>query len=209
MASPDWIEILGRPRPIEVDALRILVVTHRLGTEPRGEPAARDFARVVEGEELLALLDQLVRRPITAVYLLLDLFRRRPELAGRRAEMARRVRQRLAVDRQRRQPARRRRPWKSAADALEESRRRHPFEPPRWRRLDAPVAFLSSRGLMGFHLEEAVRGPAGGSVPPVQITYGLTEAGERLLEERAYPEDRDRTLVLQVCEALAELLPLV
>lgn len=194
----NWTEIVGRPRPIEVDASRLLVVVDQLGEPTEAVRESGDLVAEVIGEARLRLLDHLVRHPVTLAYLLIDAYGRRPR-AETRAATARRVRQLLANQRQQRQPLRRRRPWHSTTDALEERRRRHPILTSDWQPLDDALAFLALRDLLRVRAATAESG--------VAVGYGVTRRGRAFLDQEVYGDDRHAGLVLELCEVLRELLP--
>lgn len=125
----DWTPVIGRRRPVEQDALRILTVVHQLGERPN----RRWF---IDHESQLQHFDHLVRHPIDLAYVLIDQFRQRPELDPRRADVARRIRQLLdtpSLPRRQRSLLR-------------------PFEPGSWKRWDDVLAYLDCRALMRTQL---------------------------------------------------------
>ncbi len=169
--------MIGRDRPVELDALRILTIVHELGEQPR-EPPAAEREWFIDTESQLQHLDHLIRHPIDLAYVLIDQVRSRgPELDARPAKLARRLRRLLgAPDRGRHRPHLLR-----------------PFDPGSWRRWDDVLAFLGCRGLL--RIEQR---PAGGG----DLRYRLTAEGERRLRRSARP-----TPGSERCELLRAVLP--
>ncbi len=199
----NWTSLIGRRRPVEIDALRLATLIHQLGEPPSGTSGVQDdqhIVRRIDGESRLQSLDHLLRHPTTLAYVLIVQFSQRPELAERRGTLARRVRQLLANERQQHLPARRRRPWQTRSDGRS-NLTLHPFVPSYWQQLDDVLAFLGSRDLVRV----AVR-PQTGSTPPA-LSYGLTQEAAELLERDLYPKDRNSMLHLQLCGIIADLLP--
>ena len=153
------------------------------------------------GETRLRQLDHLVRHPVTLAYLLIDGYERQPD-PDRRATAARQVRQLLANARQQHQPVRRRRPWQSMADGLEERRRRHPIVAAAWQPIDDALAFLAIRDLLRV---APVNGSEAAESGEGALVFGVTMKGRALLRDSVYPSDRDVALYLQICEILLEL----
>lgn len=188
----DWSALIGRRRPVESDALRLAILVHQLG-EPGDEPTPKR----VQGEDLLQILDHLLRHPTTLAYVLMDqVARRRPGFEAR-GVFARRVRQLLSNERQQHQPTRRRRPWQTKPDGPVDLTL-HPFTRPRWQRLDEPLTLLAARDLMRVRLRREER--------PL-LSYELTARGVDWLESEIYPKDRNSTLYLQLCSIMLDLLP--
>ncbi|MEM8932929.1 MAG: hypothetical protein AAGE94_17220 [Acidobacteriota bacterium] len=136
----DWNALIGRWPP-EPDALRLLLVIDRLGHD------ATD-GRALVGESSLRHLDHLVDQPRTLAYVLLDRFASERALRDERGTWADATRQLVADERT---APRRRGPDVASAGGG--------FEPPRWRRLDGALVFLSSRGLIRVDLgpDDALR----------------------------------------------------
>ena len=188
----DWSALIGRRRPVEIDALRLAILVHQLG-----EPGDDEAPRRVHGEDLLQILDHLLRHPTTLAYVVMDqVARRRPGFEAR-GVFARRVRQLLSNERQQHQPTRRRRPWQTKPDGPVDLTL-HPFVRPRWQRLDEPLVLLTTRGLMRVRLVQGER---------PQLSYELTSRAAEWLDGEIYPKDRNSTLYLQLCSIMLDLLP--
>ena len=188
----DWSELIGRRRPVEIDALRLAILVHQLGQE--GDDAV---PRRVRGESLLQVFDHLLRHPTTLAYVLMDHFARREDRLEERAIFARRVRRLLSNERQQHQPSRRRRPWQTRPDGPVDVTPR-PFERPRWQRLDEPLALLAARDLLRVRVVMG-EGP--------RLDYELTRPAADWLEGEIYPKDRNSTLYLELCSVIVDLLP--
>jgi len=193
----NWNSLIGRRRPLEIDALRLSTLIHQLGKAIDDTPG---IVRRIDGEIRLQTLDHLVRHPTTLAYVLLDQVIRRDDLADRRGTLARRIRQLLANERQQHLPARRRRPWQSKPDGLI-NLTQHPFVPPRWQRLDDVLAYLSTRGLVRVSAQRP------NSEKPAFLSYDLTSTAAEILERDLYPKDRNAMLHIQLCGVINDLLP--
>ena len=151
----DWTPWIGRHRPIEDDALRILAVVHQLG-EPSPEAGFNAF---VSGERHLQWLDHLVRRPIDLAFVLIA--GHDPATAGgpkRPAALPRDVRRLVAGER--------------ALQRLA-GERLHRFQGGAWERWDDVWTFLGCRQLAEVR--------AGGE-PALDLEYWLSDHGVRHLE---------------------------
>lgn len=193
----DWNSLIGRRRPLEIDALRLSTLVHQLGRAPSADESAGGLVRCLDGEPLLQTLDHLLRYPSTLAYVLTDQFAHRPELAEQRGLVTRRIRQLLANEREQHLPARKRRAWQTRADGSG-SPAWHHFVPPRWQRLDDVLAFLTSRSLMRVAARSGDR---------AFLSFGLTASAAELLERDLYPKDRNSMLHLQLCGVISDLLP--
>ena len=201
----DWTQIIGRYRPVEQDAVRVLTVIHQLGRQPA------DIDRwFIDTESQLQNLDHLVRHPIDLAYLVIDQVRSRgTELEASLGDLARDIRQLLATPRRRRhRPSRLR-----------------PFDPGSWQRWDDILAVLGCRGLL--RVEPLPVPPSSIAVPSVdhgdlfteqgrELRYRLTADGARWLTESVYPSQGDRKTPHIVasgspyrerCELLRAVLP--
>lgn len=149
MEWPPWI---GRRRPLEEDALRILTVVHQLGRPVR----AAGFSSRLDGESRLQHLDHLVRHPVDLAFALMlsvaSTDRRRPAAA-------REVRSLLPVP-----PGDPNRP---RALTL------HRFDHGSWERWDDVWAYLGCRSLLRVR-------PDG--EPPSDLAYLLTDEAAAHLE---------------------------
>lgn len=125
--------MIGRRRPVEQDALRILTIVHQLGWRPAGERGPR---RCIDTENQLLALDHLVRRPVDLAYVLLLEARARPEPEP---QLARRVRHLVGAT-----PTRRRRASLRS------------FERASWVRCDDALALLGCRALLRVEVLPAV-----------------------------------------------------
>ena len=121
----DWTPILGRSRPIEQDALRLLTLVHQLGAPP----VEGDVRAVLTGEGHLLAADHLVRHPATLAFVLLDHLGRPSSPEARRAELLRRIRSLLHDD-------------------ASHGTTQHHFHFNAWERFDDALAFLACRGLL-------------------------------------------------------------
>ncbi len=180
----DWTPVIGRHRPLQQDALRILIVVHQLGRRSR----AAGIHSSVETESHLQSLDHLVREPVDLAYVVMDQFSQQRELRDRRAGLARKVRGLLTPQ----DP----RPVRSARRDREQRRsRREPFDPGAWERWDDVLAFLGCRGLLRVQpLPEK----------PRELAYLLTTGGARLLEEKIYPAHPTASPYVERCRLLSE-----
>lgn len=152
----DWTPWIGRRRPVEEDALRVLTVVRELG-----EPASEEgFSTCLLGELRLQQLDHLIRRPIELAFALIAAHAG-PDADARvaprrRAELVRDVRRMVA----------------EGAGERPDGQRLRRFDGGGWERWDDVWAFLGCRQL----LEVRARGGPGGG-----FAYWLTEAGARRL----------------------------
>lgn len=176
----DWTPWIGRRRPVEHDALRILTIVHQLG-EPVRSPGLR--ARVVS-EARLQSLDHLVRQPVDLAYALIDHAREAAsrDRGARGSGLARDVRRLL--------PAGRRSP-------LDGERLRPPHGPV-WERWDDVLAYLGCRDLLRVRPERR-----NGSR---QLAYLLTDAGADHLERTVYPKDAGVAPYLERCHLIRDHL---
>ena len=147
----DWTPIIGRRRPVEQDALRVLTVVHRLGRQPAEDRWS------IDTESQLRHLDHLVRHPIDLAYTVMDQVRERPALADQRRALARQVRE-VCQPRSLDSPARRRRCLP------------RPFDPGLWQRWDDVLAYLGCRDLLRIEL-----------LPASELRYLLTRRGAQWL----------------------------
>jgi DNA-binding PadR family transcriptional regulator len=180
---------------LALDALRLLTLVQQLG-DPSGDDAGESESgeRVLVGEERLIGFDHLLRHPATLAYVLIDHCRRLPDLAEKRAALARRIRL-LLGDRADQAPIFRRARSRPAVGEGRPSL----FQPtPSWHRCDDALAYLTSRGLLAIGIE--------GSQPP-RLSYRLTTRGADLLEQRFYPSAKSAGAYLQACAALREYWP--
>ncbi len=172
----DSTPIMGRYRPVEQDAVRVLTVVHQLGEQP-ADPR-RWF---IDTEGQLQQLDHLVRHPIDLAYVLIDQVRSRGvELEARLSDLARRMRQLLGATRRgRHRPSLLR-----------------PFDPGSWRRWDDMLALLGCRGLMRIE-------PLTDAQTTGELRYRLTDRGARWLGDSlplqgALEDCRERCRLLRV-----------
>ncbi len=204
--------MIGRHRPVEQDALRVLTVVHQLGEQPSadGAPAGRRW--LIDTESHLQHLDHLARHPIDLAYVLLDQIRSRDsELEPGLRALAGRVRR-----------------------LLDAPRRGHhrpnllrPFDPGSWQRWDDALALLGCRGLLRVELlptatEAAAVGatptamaPAGdrngprraGPLNDGELRYLVTARGARWLVESVYGRQPSLAPYRERCDLLRNLLP--
>lgn len=198
----DWTSWIGRTRSVELDALRLLVLVHRLGhqlEDRRGDEVVREL----RGERRAQHLDHLLAHPATLAYVLMDLIRRAgDDLAEQRGAMARRVRWLLAHERRRYDPARRSRSRRRGQNPLArvDPTRRHRFRPFVWRRWDDALATLHSRGLLRVGVGDS---PGSG---PEDLSYGLTGRASQWLDQQVYPNHGDAGFHSQVCMVISDYL---
>ena len=163
--------MIGRHRPVEQDAVRVLTLVDLLGQGPDEPPdpgEARTIDRFIDTESQLQHLDHLVRHPIDLAYVLMDQVRSgldpsvetETDIDARFGELALRTRRLLDTAPSRKQPPGRHRP-----SLL------RPFETGSWRRWDDALAVLSCRGLLRV---ETLSGNHAG-----ELRYRLTSAGAR------------------------------
>lgn len=175
----DWTSLIGRPRPAESDALRLLAVVHQLGDET-------SVGWRLRGEETLLQLEHLVQHPRLLAHLLMHLFDLDPAWAPQRATVSRRVRQLIELDERRGVRTRR---WGTLGVSLD-------FPPlARWRLLDDALASAAIRGLLQVEMDGA------------ELVYVVQPAGVRLLEDHFYTEGRDAARQLEVGGVVREFLP--
>ncbi len=181
----DWTPIIGRYRPLEQDALRLLTIVHQLGEQPP-EPPPAESRWFVDTESQLQHLDHLVRHPIDLAYVAIDQVRSRgAELEIHRADLARRLRRLLgAPQRGRHRPHLLR-----------------PFDPGAWQRWDDALAILGCRGLL--RVEPRPAGDSGAA----DLRYRLTAEGNRWLGQAVYPEQELLAPLRERCELLRAMLP--
>lgn len=175
----------GRPRPLEHDALRLLVVICELG-EPPGELPAREGCKAcLGGEGRLQALDHLVRHPNDLAFVLLDrlTWRDGKRLIG----FADRIR-RLVFGPDGRRLGRR--PSWSGAQRLQATP---------WKRFDDCLAVLMCRDLLRVEPRRSADGAA-------ELLYLATDRGARLVAE---PLTRDPAfaVVVERCRLLSMSLP--
>ncbi len=193
--------MIGRHRPVEQDAVRVLTVVDQLGRgaeRPFTWDDARtsdrsDSDRFVDTESQLQHLDHLVRHPIDLAYVLMDQVRSgldhsveaETDVDARFGELARRTRRLLGTTSSRKQTPGRHRP-----SLL------RPFETGSWQRWDDVLAVLSCRGLLRV---ETLPGEQAG-----ELRYRLTSAGARWLQESVYSRLNDHKTGLQGSNARQE-----
>lgn len=117
--------MIGRHRPVEPDAFRILVEIHQLG-------ARQDRRWFIQGERTLQSLDHLVQQPIALAYVALIALRSRDPPAALLKEAADRIRRLLNLPRTLRHR-------RSIAET---------FEIGTWTRWDDCLAYLKCRNLL-------------------------------------------------------------
>ncbi len=163
----DWTPIIGRHRPVEQGAVRVLTNVHQLGEQPSG--ARRWF---VDTESQLQHLDHLVRHPIDLAYVLMDQVRSRgAELETGLGDLAHRVRRLLGAPRR----------GRHRPNLL------RPFDPGSWHRWDHALALLGCRGLLRVE-PLAAGGPGEGAG---ELRYRVTSGGARWLRDSVYPQPDD------------------
>lgn len=170
----------GRPRPLEHDALRLLVILCELGepTESEGCKAS------LSGEERLQALDHLVRHPVDLAFVLLDRLARRD---GVLVDAPERIR-RLVV----------------GGDGRRRGRRfllrgPHRLEAVAWKRFDDGLAVLTCRDLLRV---EPRRSPDG----VAELLYLATDRGARLVAEEL-ASDASFAAVIERCRLLSTSFP--
>ena len=186
----DWSTLIGRPRPMAQDALRILTVVHQLG-----EPVQRSgIWTVITGESRLQHLEHLVRRPEDLAFVLLNRGPLVPGFAERRGDLIRRLGRLLSAD--------------------SDSRHRGPrrFRSGSWERWDDILAFLGCRDLLrvrslrdgsprlGYYLTEAGAEYLEGAIYPFDPEVAGYRERCRLIWDFLGPElapDRDLASTLQ------------
>ncbi len=179
----DWTPMIGRYRPVEQDALRVLTVVHQLGERPAAATPGSERRWLIDTESQLQHLDHLVRHPIDLTYVVFDQVRSRgSELEAHLGDLARRVRRILGASRRgRHRPSLLR-----------------PFDPGSWQRWDDALALLSCRGLLRVEplLVEtssvetsSVGTPPAGDRSHGRRYHGPQDDGERYDRERY---DRER-----------------
>ncbi len=203
----DWTPMIGRYRPVEQDALRILTVVHQLGERPAAPFSAGSEHRwLIDTESQLQHLDHLVRHPIDLAYVLMDQVRSRgSELESRLVDLAPRVRRILGVSRRgRHRPSLLR-----------------PFDPGSWQRWDDVLALLSCRGLLRveplpIETSSVETLPAGershgarndGPQYVGELRYVVTAEGARWLVESVYAQQPSLVPYRERCELLHAVLP--
>ncbi len=118
--------MIGRGRPVEQDALRILTIIHQLGEHAEG-------AWWIDFESQLRSLDHLVRHEVDLAYVVMDQVRAVDSGPGsRRTELAKRVRQLL----------------RSSGSSPIRPAALRPLGSGSWERLDDVLAFLTCRELL-------------------------------------------------------------
>ncbi len=193
----DWTPMIGRYRPLEQDALRVLTIVHRLGEQPATPPAEPEWR--IDSESQLQHLDHLVRHPIDLAYVLIDQVRSRgAELAIPRADLARRLRRLLGAPR-----SGRHRPHLL-----------RPFDAGSWQRWDDVLAFAGCRGLLRVEPISAGKRPSAGDSRQeeglgagIHLRYRLTAEGARWLGQAVYPGGERLTSLRERCELLRTVLP--
>jgi hypothetical protein len=170
----DWTLILGRARPIEQDALRLLTLVHQLGTPP----LETEFRAVLVGEELLLALDHLVRHPGILAFVLIDQLGQRPAPEPRQNNLIRRVGDLLG----------------QRETAMERVRG---LQTGAWERWDDALAFLSCRGLLRVRPQVLE-----GRRP--ELSYWLPETTAQELEEVIYLAEPTLLPIRERCRLLAE-----
>ncbi len=193
--------MIGRSRPVEQDAARVLTVVHQLGEQHDGSTPAGEW--FIDTESQLQHLDHLVRHPIDLAYVLMDQVRSglddpratAAEIGTRLGELAGRVRRLLGAA--------------SGKTADGKRRKRHrpsllrPFETGSWQRWDDVLAVLGCRGLLRV---EPAPGDGGGG----ELRYRLTTGGARWLRESVYPRQNEvnsTSTTRERCELLRDVLP--
>lgn len=197
--------MIGRHRPVEQDAVRVLTVVYQLGEEPDGHLAdGRTAERFVDTESQLQHLDHLVNHPIDLAYVLMDQARSgfppsdasEAEVDARFGKLARRIRRLLDTT------SSRKRSRGKARQRYRPSLLR-PFEIGSWQRWDDVLAVLSCRGLLRV---EPVPGEHDGA-----LRYRLTFEGARWLKESVYGPlsfgEAASANWQERCELLREVLP--
>ncbi len=185
----DWTPIIGRNRPVEHDAVRVLTVVHQLG-EQSDERATRSLRWFIDTESQLQHLDHLVRHPIDLAYVLMDQVRSRDaDFEVRLTDLARRVRQLLGAPRRgRHRPSLLR-----------------PFDSGSWHRWDDSLALLGCRGLLRVEPLPGHDRAAG------ELRYRVTSGGARWLQDSVYPQQGDPatpgTSYRERCQLLRDVLP--
>ncbi len=199
--------MIGRYRPIEQDALRILTLVHQLGERP----AARSPAETrwfIDTESQLQHLDHLIRHPIDLAYVVIDQVRSRgPELETDRRELPGRLRLLLGAPQ-----GGRYRPHLL-----------RPFDPGAWQRWDDVLAFLGCRGMLRVEPMSAESRPSAGdsrqeeglgqrALPQAEVfgadlRYRLTAEGVRWLEPSVYPAHASSAAWRERCDLLRAVLP--
>jgi hypothetical protein len=185
MDQTPWI---GRQRPVEHDALRLLAVVHHLG-----EPAAESGYRSrVAGEGRLQRLDHLVRHPADLAFVVLDRIDRHDGVARRRDELVPALR-RLLPEMER-----------GAAEGVEEELAGEPlhrFHPVAWERRDDVLAYLGCRDLLRIRPLPDAAGELG---------YLLPEGAAEWLDTEVYPPAADPAeglgRLVERCRLLARVL---
>ncbi len=178
--------MVGRYRPVEQDALRVLTVVHQLGERTADEPPARWF---IDTESQLRHLDHLVRHPIDLAYLLIDQLRTRPgRLEPPSGDLAPRVRQLLGAPRRGRHRAMLLRP----------------FDRGSWHRLDDALALAACRGLLRVEPLTVAEGEGAGAG---ELRYRLTGGAASWLRGSVYPRQPGLAPYRERCELLREVLP--
>ncbi len=184
----DWTPLIGRDRPAEQDAVRVLIVIHQLGEQPTEASAKRGW--FIDTESQLQHLDHLVRHPIDLAYVLMDQIRSGlagttgTELEARASDLAPRVRRLLGASRRgRHRPSLLR-----------------PFDPGSWCRWDDVLALLCCRGLL------RVKPIPNGAQAAGELRYRLTAAGAHWLRDAVYPQVADADW-RERCDLLRAVLP--
>ncbi len=197
--------MIGRNRPVEQDAVRVLTVVHQLGEA--SDPPAGEGRWFIDTESQLQHLDHLVRHPIDLAYVLMDQARSSldrwhasgatgTELDARTADLAGRVRQLLGAASLRR-------------GANRKPRGRHrpsllrPFDPESWQRWDDVLALLGCRGLL------CVEPLPDGDQGTGELRYRVTSEGSRWLRDSIYPQQDGQAggIWRQRCDLLRAVLP--
>lgn len=216
----DWTSWAGRPGPVDLEALRLLVLLHRLGDEPPAEVdsagtlAPDQIVRQLQDERRVQCLDHLLAHPATLAYVLMDAYIGSDgDLAEQRGAVARRVRWLLANDRRSYDPARRgRRRGQNSAERVDE-KRLHRFQPFVWRRWDDTLATLHSRSLLKVTADADFQDVSPHDQllelhdQPLELRYGLTAQGAAWLDSEVYGAHGDSGFHAQVCTAIADFLP--
>ncbi|MEM8993176.1 MAG: hypothetical protein AAGF23_00160 [Acidobacteriota bacterium] len=176
----DWTSLIGRARPAEPDALRLLAVVHQLG-EASGD------AFLLRGEATLIQLEHLVTQPRLLAHLLMHLHDLDPSWAPR-ATVSRRVRQLIELDERRSVRGRRRGTLGASLDFPDLAR---------WRPLDDALAAASMRGLLVVEVDGQ----------DAELVYRLQPSGARLLDDHFYTEGHGAARQLEVSGVVREFLP--
>lgn len=173
----DWTPLIGRRAPVELEALRLMVLVHQLG-EPTSSPG---FRSVLRGEPHLQTVHHMVRHPGTLALLMTASFRAQPDPAQqqRAAEDVRRV---FAAN------------FPPGEDSSRFTRLQ-PMEPFTWVSFDDALAFLGCRDLLAVRTSSA----------PVSSSYWLTDNGASHLRAQSIRDDPALQRFRTSCRGLREL----